>query len=567
MKIRTVSVCLVMVFALILLVSSLNADWTEGGIELSSYPSNQTEQQVISDGSGGAIVVWQDGREGGFNYDIFAQRLDADGNVLWDAGGVNISELGSSQEAPVLVTDGAGGAIIAYQSDRTGSWDIIAQRIRPNGSLAWVAGGLTVCGSSGTQNVPRIVSDDTGGAIITWADNRSGGYDIYAARIDSTGGFPWIYNGVAVCQFAGEQWSPEITTDGSSGAIIAWIDQRNGNNDIYIQMILFNGSSAWTSNGVYVENSSYTVLNHQIISDMNGGAIITWDLNYLGVDYNIYAERIRNDGVPLWGPGYGIAVSEYSENQITPVMISDGAGGAFIAWTDNRNLNYDIYAQHIDYAGGTNWINDGIPVCVMEGTQFNAAIVPEDQGGAIVLWADYRFSHNREIFGQKIASNGITKWQENGMNLTAYPAEQDHVTAISSGDGRFIAVWPDLRDLANSKIYAQKYDRYGYWGDPAPVIIDASDVTADQGGQVLLTWAPIRMDEYPEELITHYTVWRSVSAPAAMAMMQDGAMETSPGAVGLDFEGTAYRFDILFGAAAAWEWVASVETHYWEEYA
>jgi hypothetical protein len=82
------------------------------------------------------------------------------------------------------------------------------------------------------------------------------------------------------------------------------------------------------------------------------------------------------------------------------------------------------------------------------------------------------------------------------------------------------------------------------------------------------------MDAYPEELITHYSVWRSISAPAAMALMQIGGLEagsaaivTSPGEVGLDFEGTAYRTDIQFGAAAAWEWVASVDAHYWEEYA
>ena len=79
------------------------------------------------------------------------------------------------------------------------------------------------------------------------------------------------------------------------------------------------------------------------------------------------------------------------------------------------------------------------------------------------------------------------------------------------------------------------------------------------------------MDEDPEELITHYTIWRSVSSPPTMTMMQDkirdGSIVTSPGAVGLDFEGTAYRTDIQFGAAAAREWVTSVEAHYWEKYA
>ncbi|MCK9995193.1 MAG: T9SS type A sorting domain-containing protein [Candidatus Krumholzibacteria bacterium] len=567
MRFRKAQVCLIAVLALVLLVPSLNADWTRGGIELSTYPSGQYNHQIISDGSGGCIVVWQDGREGSSVYDIFAQRLDADGNVVWDAGGVNVSELGGSQEEPVLVTDGAGGAIIAYQSDRTGSWDIIAQRINNDGSLAWAAGGITVCGLNGLQNIPRIVSDDMGGAIITWSDTRSGGYDIYAARINSTGSLPWTYNGVPVCTYADNQWNPEITTDGSSGAIIAWIDDRNGNSDIYIQMILFNGSPAWTSNGEYVEIFPHNVIDHQIISDMIGGAIVVWELNYSGDDHNIYAERIHNDGTRLWASGTGVTVSSYSGNQTSPVMVSDGYGGAIISWLDHRNGNHDIYAQHIDYAGGTDWINDGIAICVEPHMQLQPEIVSDDSRGAIILWYDHRFDGNPEVFGQKVAANGITKWPENGMNLTAYPADQYSPKALAIGDGGFIAAWRDLRNLTNFKVYAQIFDGHGYWGDPASVITDVSDVPADQGGSVQITWSPARMDAYPDETITHYTVWRSVSAPAAMALQDEGAIVTSPGAVGLDFEGTAYRTDIQFGAAAAWEWVASVEAHYWEEYA
>jgi hypothetical protein len=117
------------------------------------------------------------------------------------------------------------------------------------------------------------------------------------------------------------------------------------------------------------------------------------------------------------------------------------------------------------------------------------------------------------------------------------------------------------------QLYAQKFDRYGYWGYPAPVITDTGDVPADQGGHVLLTWSSIRMDEYPGELITHYTIWRSVSSPAAMVMMDEKSIVASPCEIGLDFEGKAYRTDIAFGAAAEWEWIASVESHYWDEYA
>ena len=567
MKNRTAQVCLAAIFVLVLLVPSINADWTEGGIELSTEPCDQYNQQIISDGSGGAIVVWQDDRNGMSDMDIFAQRFDSEGNILWDAAGVNISELGLTQSDPVLVTDGAGGAIIVYHSDRAGNWDIIAQRIRSNGTLAWAAGGLTVCGASNSQFYPCIVSNYVGGAIVAWEDGRSGiDFDIYAARIDSTGNTPWTYNGVPVCLSADGQQDPAITTDGSSGAIITWTDSRAGNNDIYAQKLNYLGSYAWTNNGNAVNAQAGDQYLPSIISDMAGGAVITWQEGHTSA-VDIMAGRLLSDGTSIWNPGTGIYVCAYAENQNTPLISSDGAGGAIIAWMDNRNGVSDIYAQHIDFAGGTDWYTDGVYVCYDAATQYQHAIVSDGYGGAIILWTDTRYQGNYEIFGQRIGADGISQWYVNGLNLTDYPSYQRECKAIATSDGGVIVCWKDSRDLFNNKIYAQKYDRYGYWGDPAPVIIDASDVPADQGGQVLLTWSPVRMDVYPEELITHYTIWRSVSAPAAVALIDEESVVKSPGAVGLDFEGTAYRFDILNGTAAAWEWIASVDAHYWEEYA
>jgi hypothetical protein len=39
----------------------------------------------------------------------------------------------------------------------------------------------------------------------------------------------WITDGVPVCTAAGDQEVPQITTDGSGGAIFTWSDYRAGN--------------------------------------------------------------------------------------------------------------------------------------------------------------------------------------------------------------------------------------------------------------------------------------------------------------------------------------------------
>lgn len=92
---------------------------------------------MISDGSAGAIVAWDDARSG--NADIYAQRLAAaDGSSLWPAAGAAISLAAADQDRPALAPDGNGGAYIAWQDTRdaiVSAIDIYAQRVSSTGQV------------------------------------------------------------------------------------------------------------------------------------------------------------------------------------------------------------------------------------------------------------------------------------------------------------------------------------------------------------------------------------------------------------------------------------------------
>ncbi len=70
------------------------------------------------------------------------------------------------------------------------------------------------------------------------------------------------------------------------------------------------------------------------------------------IDPNLYAQRIAGDGSPQWTPD-GIVISSATDYQAFPVVISDGAGGAIIAWRDGRNTAsfWDIYVQQVNTDG------------------------------------------------------------------------------------------------------------------------------------------------------------------------------------------------------------------------
>jgi hypothetical protein len=252
---------------------------------------------IISDGAGGAIVTWYDGRNG--NYDIYAQRMSASGAVQWTANGVAICTATLAQDSPTITSDGAGGALVAWSDNRSGVSDIYAQSVNASGAVQWTIDGVALCAAPGNQYNPTIVSDGAGGAIVTWRDQRAGAYDIYAQRVNASGAAQWTTDGVALCTARYDQQYPRIVSDGVGGAIVTWFDLRSGINDIYAQRVNASGSVQWTGDGVALCMATGGQGYPTIVSDGWGGAIVTWQDLRSGADWDVYGLRVDANGLPV----------------------------------------------------------------------------------------------------------------------------------------------------------------------------------------------------------------------------------------------------------------------------
>ena len=114
---------------------------------------------------------------------------------------------------------------------------------------------MPVCTATNDQEFPQIVSDGAGGAIVIWQDYRSGiDYDVYAQHVTATGVVDpiWPLNGVAICTATNEQQLPQLVSDGAGGAIVTWYDYRSGSSDIYAQHVTAAGVAdpTWPLDGV-----------------------------------------------------------------------------------------------------------------------------------------------------------------------------------------------------------------------------------------------------------------------------------------------------------------------------
>ena len=438
--------------------------WTEGGVALCAAMSDQYDLAIASDGAGGAIVTWYDYRSAPTGYDIYAQRVDAYGVVQWTTDGVALCTEENHQMAPTIASDGAGGAIIAWEDFR-GDSDIYAQRVSASGAPMWTTNGLVICSAANTQRSPRMVADGSWGAIVAWEDSRSGaGSNIYVQRVDASGTHQWAPDGVSLgTDMIG--YAPAIVSDGAAGAVVTWQDHRSGvDSDIYVRRINAAGTPQWTANGVALCTATKDQQAPTIASDGAAGAIVTWHDRRDGVyDSNIYAQRVDAGGIRLW-LGNGVALCNAGGSQEYPRIVSDGVGGAIVVWEDYRNgLATDIYAQRVNASGSPQWEANGIALCIAAYEQHDPMIAPDDAGGAIVTWEDYR-TPDPGIYAQ-------------------YATGPLNAVAIVSFDAAEVAGVVTLRSTFRSDLGVEAVNVYRAVGineDPLMVIERVLDVRGDR---------------------------------------------------------------------------------------
>jgi hypothetical protein len=436
---------------------SIIIDWpttNPQNLPICTAAGGQIGSQIVSDGFGGAIIVWQDSRNG-IDLDIYAQRVNKAGVLQWTVNGVAICSAAAEQSYLQLASDGSGGAIIAWQDYRGGATpDIYAQRVNGAGVTQWTTNGVAVCTAANTQASPLVVSDGSGGAIIVWPDQRSGNYDVYAQRLNNAGAPQWPTDGVPVCAAIGDQWPRQAVSDGSGGVIVVWEDLRVGPySHIYSQRMNGAGAAQWTTDGVAVCTAAFDQTYPQLVSDGSNGAIVVWMDHRGGTDYHVYAQRVGGAGAVQWTTD-GVAICTAANNQYSPAIVSDGAGGAIMAWHDGRGTNFDIFAQRMDGAGMAQWPTNGVAVCTEAHDQNGPQLASDGSGGAILVWTDGRGGANMYFYSQRVSSAGAMLWTIDGVALCTAIDVRVYPHLASDGAGGAIMVWPDARS-GNYDIYAQ----------------------------------------------------------------------------------------------------------------
>lgn len=457
----------------------IQAQWQTNGIPVGAATGEQLNPHAAGDNTG-VYVAWDDYRSG--SSDIYIQKLGMNGSMQWTTNGAAAVTAADHQLYPVVVPDGSGGAIVVWEDYRSTATygDIYAQRISSAGLPQWGTNGLLVCGAQGVQMRPAIASDGQGGTYIAWEDYRGATANIYVQHLSSAGAVSWASNGVRAATVNGARYAPVIVSAAGGGALVAWEENRVGTEyDIHAQYMNASGALQWGNGGSTV--CTVTGFQTQLAgaSDGNGGMLLVWQ-DFRNGAPDIYAQKITTTGA-AWTNG-GVAVCVATGAQEYPRPATDGQGGMFVGWTDFRNTGGDVYAQRLNAAGAAQWTGNGIAVCAASGTQNQISITTDGSGGAVLAWTDYRVA-NGDLFAQRLNAVGATLWQANGIGVCTHGATQQTPAVVPDQTGGAVIAWTDYRG-STGDIYAQRVNQYG---TALPVEL-LSFSGARDGASVRLRW-------------------------------------------------------------------------------
>jgi hypothetical protein len=447
-----------------------------------------SNSRAFADGAGGGYVVWESGGP------LYALRVDSSGRVVsgWPASGVQVTTQTVNNFDTIqfdATKDSANRLVVVWATSATGTSKVNAQRISPSGVREWGTNGKNVITGTNPEARPVIAADLTGGVFIAFELSPPGpSKDVHIQRFDNAGN-PILAAGKVVCNASNDQYQVRITHTGGLGnpfAVVCWTDRRNGNDDIFAQLL--NGSlGSEPTNGVALVTASGTQ-NEPAIDGTTGHAYVFWKDERAAVPgrADVYGQHIIGSS-PTWGTNGLLIASGSNGYFIRPTSVNahaDNAQGVLLTFLVQRasENRYELHAYKL-FPGGQLYPNYPPVYCGVLGLKWDISVVGDDAFGFISSWRDRR-SGNDDVYAIKRLPNATVApgWVTNGTILSAAAGNQTHTSIASAASGGALVTW-----TSGSSIMEQVVSSGGVISTvpPTPTGVMATDCV---GTDVTVTW-------------------------------------------------------------------------------
>ncbi|HVS17097.1 MAG TPA: hypothetical protein VMT18_00760, partial [Planctomycetota bacterium] len=236
----------------------------------------------------------------------------------------------------------------------------------------------------------------------------------------------------------------------------------------------------------------------------DGGWILAWVRSTQNVTAiaNLHARRYASDGTPLWPAPVVVSDGAPLSFNDHPRILSDGAGGAVLAWKGVVGGVWDVRVQHLDPQGLELYPHDGS----------SASIAVDRQEYEPVLLFDAQASESTVYFGltdlawttwglagQRFSPAGARLWGDAGKIVEPLDGDWEaELAGVPFGDGAllFDLEWYAFPLTNEGRIFARRMDALGnpVWNPPTRLlsgnVTDKREVSVgvDSSGMGIVTW-------------------------------------------------------------------------------
>ena len=354
-----------------------------------------------------------------------------------------------------------------------------------------------------------LCKNDNGNAFVAWIDDRDGQSDIWVNRsIDA--GRSWMPAPVKINNGDSDVFAVDMACT-NHAVYVVWEDDRDG--ELENHQIYFNRSSAtgdelgelWENEDTLLENDPDGLsmsLNPKIeASDTN--VYVAWSDSQNGA-YDIFVASSDNAGRTWREVVRADGDSPGEAYSARPDMAITPFGDVYIAWEDAREGANDIYVAVSHDHGQSFETETRIDTGDSEGEHHSfAPRLDADDGTIYVVWHDTRGGDKRDIF-----MNYSVDYGESWLN-TAERVETDNV-------GVFDSLYPSVA--------VQGHTAHIVWSDAHSGGYDVYYRQAVQGGFV--GTEPLRLDTDPAGYANSISTGIVVEGNTVLVAWQDSRDDT-----------------------------------------
>ncbi len=436
--------------------------------------SEQATPLVSPRADGGAYISWFDQSTG--SYVLKMNRLDAAGNKLWGATGLVVSN--APQNTALyrydLKTDQLGNAVVAFQDQRTGSMQIVAQKIDSTGTAFWQTNGIVlqdVDGAEGLSPVVGILGNNN--VIVAWNEySASNAKWVCYYELDPFSGQP--INGSSPQRIksltAGTGYSrPYIVPLGNTQYYLQYV-QEAGNfpattSKMYVQKIDAAYVQVWAAPVLLTSKTITFFFFPTVISDGNTGILCAFNTsnpNNAGLTC-VYLQHMDSTGAKWSATGTPLTSSTAIQSYMGCYVHHDASNQTWIALqvTNTSQSAAGCSVQRVSATGSVLLGADGVVVDAQTPDIIYPFGIAQNGNKAVILYMVGGFN-NQKIKGTAIDSMGVKQWAFGQKTICAALSNKDDMGSTPFMNQSLIIVWSDTR--IDNGIYAQNLNDDGTIG-------------------------------------------------------------------------------------------------------